>query len=130
MECVGETLDAYSCLLLENHLQFLKLYVRTSRNPISQIVKKISTRDIFKTDTSYRLSISSVSASLKDSWFIHDNNHYVQVTDIGEEGVACNMYKKHSAENFYGKTCKSTLLEIVYVRRNASLKNIGAHSEL
>ena len=65
-----------------------------------------------------------MSASLKDSWFIHDNDHYVKVTDIGEEGVSCNMYKKHSAENFYGKTCKSTLLGIVYVKRNASFINI------
>ena len=122
VEYFGEILDAYSCLLLENHLQFLKLYIRSSRNPISQIVKKISTTDIFETDTGYRLSICTVSASLKDSWFIHDNDHYVKVTGIGEERVSCNMYKKHSAESFYGKTCKSTILGIVYVREKCIIQ--------
>ena len=121
MEYFGETLDAYSCFPFENHLQVLKRYVRNSRNPISQIVKKISTMDTFKTGTSYKQSICTLSASLKDSWFIHENGHYVKVTDIGEEGVSCNI---HSAETFYVKPCKSKLLGIVYFRRSASITNI------
>ena len=48
VEYFGEILDAYSCFPFENHLQVLKRYVRDSRNPISQIVKKISTMDISK----------------------------------------------------------------------------------
>ena len=54
VEYFGETLDAYSCFPFENHLQVLKRYVRNSRNPISQIVKKIFTMGIFKTGTSYK----------------------------------------------------------------------------
>ena len=94
VEYFGETFDAYSCFPFANHLQILKRYVRSSRNPISQIVKKISTMDIFKTGTSYKQSICTVSASLKDNWFIHENGHYVKVTDIGEEGVSCNVYNE------------------------------------
>ena len=80
--------------------------------------------DIFKTGTSYKQSICTVSASLKDSWFIHDSGHYVKVIDTGEEGISCNMYRKHSAEKFYEKPCKSKLLGIVYFRRSASFTNI------
>ena len=68
-------------------------------------------------------SICTVSASLKNSWFIHENGHYVKVTDIGE-GVSCKMYKKHLAENFHEKPCKSKFLGIVYFRKNASFANI------
>ena len=124
MEYFGETLDAYSCFPFENLLQVLKQYIRNSRNPISQIVKKISAMDIFETGTSYKQSICTVSASLKGSWFIHDSSHYVKVIGTGEEGVSCNMYKKHSAENFYEKLRKSKLLGIVYFRRSASFTNI------
>ena len=124
VEYFGETLDAYSCFPFENHLQVLKRYVKSSRNSISQIVKKISTMDIFKTGSSCKHSICTVSASLKDSWFIHESGHYVKVIDIGEEGVSCKMYKKHLAENFYEKPCKSKFLGIVYFRRNASFANI------
>ena len=124
MEYFGETLNAYSCFPFENHLQVLKRYVMNSINPISQIVKKISTMDIFKTGTSYKQSICTVSASLKDSWLIYENGHYVKVTDIGEVAVSCNMCKKHSAENFYEKPCKSKLLGIAYFRRSASFTNI------
>ena len=53
VEYFGET-DAYSTFPFENHLQVLKRYVRNSRNPISQIVKKIFTMGIFKTGTSYK----------------------------------------------------------------------------
>ena len=34
------------------------------------------------------------------------------------------MYKKHLAENFYEKPCKSKFLGNVYFRRNASFANI------
>ena len=44
VEYFGETLDAYSCFPFENHLQVLKQYVRNSRNPISEIVKKTSSK--------------------------------------------------------------------------------------
>ena len=124
VEYFGETFDAYSCFPFENHLQVLKRYVRSSRNPISEIVKKISTMDIFKTGFSCKQSICTVSASLKESWFIQESGHYVKVTDIGEKGVSCKMYKKHLAENFHEKPCKSKFLGIVYFTRNTSFANI------
>ena len=60
LEYFGETLDAYSYFPFENHLQVLKRYVKSSRNSISQIVKKISTMDIFKTGSSCKHSICTV----------------------------------------------------------------------
>ena len=65
MEYFGETLDAYSCFPFENHLQVLKPYVRTSKNPVSQIIKKISTMDIFKTGTSYKQSTVKIQRHSK-----------------------------------------------------------------
>ena len=80
--------------------------------------------DIFKTGSSCEQSICTVSASLKDSWFIHESGHYVKVTDIGEEGVSCKMYRKHLAENVDEKPCKSKFLGIAYFKRNAPFANI------
>lgn len=40
-EYFDETFDAYSYFPFENHLQILKQYVRSSRNPLSQIVKRL-----------------------------------------------------------------------------------------
>ena len=80
--------------------------------------------DIFKTGFSCKQSICTVSASLKESWFIQESGHYVKVTDIGEKGVSCKMYKKHLAENFHEKPCKSKFLGIVYFTRNTSFANI------
>ena len=80
--------------------------------------------DIFKSGTSYKKSISTVSASLKDSWFIYDSGHYVKVVDIDGEGVSCKMYKENSAEIFYEKPCKSKLLGIVYIKKSASFTSI------
>ena len=119
VEYFGETLDAYFCFPFENHWQILKRYVRSSRNPIPQIVQKISKMDIFRTGSSCKQSISTGSASLKGTWFIQESGPYVKVSDIGEEGVSCKMDKKHLAENFYEKPFKSKFHGIVYFRRNA-----------
>ena len=120
-----QSLDSCSAFPFENYLHQLKRMVRSGKNPLAQVVKRLSEWNIFDTipqEKKYKIS------------FKRPNNSYIlrsldccEVVSVAKEcengnsELLCRVYER--PESLFRQPCDSSIIGAYYVHaRNAHMK--------
>ena len=105
-------LDACSSFPFENYMQKLKKMVRSGRNPIAQVAKRMSECS----GTLKQIDETAVSLKVPDNAFLLNNSSCIEVveragnSDWGEELFFCRVYEK--TEPYFTSPCDSRLIGV------------------
>jgi hypothetical protein len=115
MKC---SLNYISAFPFENHLQVIKRLVRTAKNPISQVVKRLSEIENAGVKQHKKLysSISYVSANKRNGCLLLQNEDFAFVIEKRDGGrFLCDVVRQRETDSFFNEPCDSKLLNIVYI---------------
>ena len=103
----------------ENHLQVIKRLVRTAKNPIAQIVKRLG--EVEKTGTKQQkkthTSLSFVSANKRNGCLLLQNDDFAFVIEKrADSKLVCDIVKQRNVDSFITEPLDSKVLNIVYVK--------------
>ena len=107
-----ECLDACSSFPFENYMQKLKRMVRSGKNPIAQIAKRLSEIS----GTLQQIDDTSISCKTPNNAFLLDNLSCIEVVeragncDGGEESFLCRIYE--NTESYFTSPCDSCLIGV------------------
>lgn len=116
MKC---SLNDISAFPFENHLQVIKRLVRTAKNPIAQIVKRLSEVENagIKQQKKTHTSLSFVSANKRNGCLLLQNDDFAFVIEKRADlKLVCDIVKQRYVDSFFMEPLDSKLLNIVYVR--------------
>ena len=111
----GIDLNEISAFKFENFMQKIKKCVRSSKNPVAQVVKRteeIKSCKRFKNND----KMTKIKTTGKDSLFMSNQGDICIVENIDDTSVTCNVISKRYLESFYLSPIDSKLLGIVYIR--------------
>ena len=118
-EYFNSSLDTVSAFPFENYLQTLKKHVKSGNNPISQIVKRRNEIEVANYHRLRKQTHTSISSTVKDSWFLLNCTDVAQVFKITKDGdLRCNVFRHKYLQPLFESPCKSTLVNIFRVRKN------------
>ena len=99
----------------ENHLQFIKKLVNTSRNPIAQCAKRIAEKNASRGFCSTKVSRNLISNSRRDRCILLNSDDFAFVREKNEDGLVCDVVKSQYVESLFTTPCDSKLLNIGYI---------------
>ena len=117
VKCFG-ALDNCSAFPFENYLQQLKKLVRSGRNPLIQIVKRLQERENFSSDYKKKTRLTLTKAP--DNAFIVNKDTCCEVIAVSSDDeenrmLLCRLYEK--TEPFFLHPCDSHVIGVhVYVK--------------
>ena len=119
----GADLNQISAFKFENFMQKMKKCVRSSKNPVAQVVKRteeVKSCNKLKTND----KTMKIKTTGKDSIFMNEQGDICIVENINGTSVTCSVISKRYLESFYLSPIDSKLLGIVYIRdfKNIQLK--------
>ena len=116
-------LNEISAFPFENYMQVLKKFVRNSKNPIAQIVKRVHELEIAGGSYSRKCIVTKVSQSNRDNCFFLMDGRYARVEEVKEGSVyVCSIVNLRYIEDYFIEPSKSTIVNICKVQSNAPMK--------
>lgn len=120
VETFHRPLDSISCFPYENYLQVVKKLVRTSQNPVAQVVKRTYELESFNVSVMKKQLFTEIKCDRKEQWFLLENSNYACVKEIRDnDQFLCNVYNRDTLDSFYIIPCDSKRLNIVYIKDNS-----------
>ena len=122
----NSSLNTISCFPYENFLQHVKKAVKSSSNPIAQIVKRQTEWENSFGFLSKKLLSTKISSVRKDSCFLLQNKNIAFVKEIlSGDSFLCDVVKVRHLEDVYNTPIRSSYLNIVLLpyRNNVKLKS-------
>jgi hypothetical protein len=116
MKC---SLNSISAFPFENHLQVVKRLVRTSKNHVAQVVKRLHEREKARFQHSNKpyTNLSYVSANKRNGCLLLANDDFAFVIEKRDGGrLVCDIIRQRNVDSFFSEPCDSKLLNIVYVK--------------
>lgn len=116
------SLNHLSAFPFENHLQHLKRLVRCGQNPLAQVWKRIN--EVKGSTGCHKVPRASVvSASGKDSTFLHEDGSLVFITALMTCGkLECDVIMERNTTEFFTNPCSSKLFDIQYIGKECHSK--------
>ena len=110
------SLNDISAFSFENSLQRIKKHVRSSRNPIVQVAKRIAEAETAGTFPTVNSHFRYVSPQRKDFCFMLRTEQFLFAREKRHDGqYLCDVFRKRHLENFFHSPCDSQLLNIYYI---------------
>lgn len=111
------SLNDISAFPFENSLQVIKKYVRTPRNPIAQVTKRMIEAEKASTIHVLNNHYRYISTRRKDNCFMLRTEQFVFLRERREDGYyVCDVFRSQYLENFFRDPCDAKLLNIVYIK--------------
>ena len=122
-------LDNISSFPFENYLQVVKKFVRKTKNPLSQIVKRISELEKYSmTGTSQKCLSTKISENNQDSWFLLRSGEFAQIKSKNmDDSYSCNVVMKHHHQSLFTEPCDSKLFNVIYIQ---NINSVSIHKEI
>jgi len=115
-------LDELSSFPFENYLQTLKRLIRSTSNPIAQVVKRVCEYEAVQcSSTDVPVKQHKLGANGRDSVVFLKSGRFAEIVDKTDDHIVCDIYKKSAMQPLYLKPCSSDLLNIVYIRHRAGM---------
>ncbi|XP_047142039.2 uncharacterized protein LOC124816529 isoform X1 [Hydra vulgaris] len=112
------SLDEISAFSFENFFQTLKKYVRTPKNPLVQVAKRIEESEniehIRKGNIKLKQREWRLSTLPRDSIVLLKNNTYAQIIEVRTNGYFCCLFDCSYLQPFFIEPCSSALVGIYY----------------
>lgn len=110
------SLNDISAFPYENHLQSIKKSVKSAKNPIVQVAKRLQEKDLAEVPyTKVKRTFSVISTQMRNRCFLLKNECYAFVREKRNEGtLVCDILKQRNTENYFTRPCE--LLNIALVK--------------
>ena len=111
------SLNAISAFPFENYLQTIKKMVKTSHNPLVQVVKHLAEKKNAHTNTKMpQRPLQLLSTKQKDSCFLLNDERIAFIKEKRPDGsLICSIIPHHQMTNLFEKPCQSKLVNISFV---------------
>ena len=109
------SLNDISAFPFENHLQLIKKKVRSAKNPIVQVSKRL--RELEFCTLKKKSKCHKISTRQRDSCFLLTNDSLAFVKECRKEVFVCEIVRFDQTENFFTEPCHSKLFNIMYISR-------------
>ena len=119
------SLNDISCFPFENHLQQLKKLVRTGRNPLAQVSKRMFEFEHAQRNPNAQVEARPkmyISTRRRDSCFLLEDGFAFVQERRGDGTVVCEVIKQSHTVDFFDKPCQSKLLNIAYIKNSVVFK--------
>ena len=114
VETFGCSLNEVSCFPFENHLQKLKRMVKTGKNPIAQVAKRLKGLENSRNVLPRKERSVIVSTNMRDSCFRLGSDKFAFVKEKRQSGrFLCDVVSQVDMDNLFQQPCCSKLLNIV-----------------
>ena len=111
------SLNDLSAFPFENYLQTLKYYVRNSKNPTAQVVKRIEEIEWHNNEENLTSGYRYISTKPKDNCFILKSEDYVFIKEKRPDGYyLCDIVKQRHTESFFKDPCDSKIINVAFVK--------------
>lgn len=121
------SLNSLSAFPFENELHTVKKLVRSSKNPISQVFKRLAEKKGYSKTKDTPLN-TSISTKYKDSCFMLENEDFAFLKEKKDSGYyACDVVSQTFTENFFTEPCDSKLINIVFMNKGTKMKHKVIH---
>lgn len=108
------SLNDISCFPFENYLQQIKKHVRSGRNPLEQVTRRLS--EIEHSEVKKRKMQVFVSVKERDSCFLLEDERFAFVRQKNADGtLACQILHQRHTSPLFHQPCSSGLLNIVCI---------------
>jgi hypothetical protein len=128
----GCSLNDISAFPFENYLKTVKGLVRNSRNPISQVAKRLKEREVIQEFFVEKSDFIYISTKQRNSCFLLYDESFVFVKEKQEAGnLVCSIIPQEQTDDFFSAPCSSKLLNIVFLPKNRRMqRKVIARSSL
>ncbi len=111
------SLNDISAFPFENHLQQIKKHVRSGKNPLAQVTRRLSEIEYAnaKTQPEARPRMF-LSTKEKDNCFLLRDEKFAFIRERRDGIVVCDVLHQRYTSPLFEKPCNSKLLNIVYTR--------------
>jgi hypothetical protein len=122
MKC---SLNSVSAFPFENHLQVIKRLVRTAKNPIVQVVKRLHEIEVagVQHHNKQYTCLSYISTNTRNGCLLLTNEDFAFVVEKRDGAkLVCDIIRQSSADSFFSDPCDSKLFNIVYVKNFETIR--------
>lgn len=116
------SLNRVSAFPFENHLQSIKKLVRNAKNPLAQIINRLSEKRNYANYSSRESHYRIVSSRERDCCFLTKSGQYIFIEKETPQGLVCRVVGEHQTQNFFVVPCESKLIDIVFIGKQKTYK--------
>ncbi|XP_063061794.1 uncharacterized protein si:dkey-242h9.3 isoform X6 [Engraulis encrasicolus] len=110
------SLNDISCFPFENYLQQVKKDVRSGRNPLEQVTRRLTEREHSAVKNHKTRPQVFISAKERDSCFLLENDRFAFVQRKNADGtLACKILHQRHTSPLFHQPCSSALLNVVCI---------------
>jgi hypothetical protein len=119
----GTCLDDLSAFPFENYLRTLKRLVRSTKNPIVQVAKRLVEYELIRGEPkAIQKDNITIKCNNRDSTVLLKNGCYADITTIRPDSLVCKIYSRLSLQPFYSEPCSSDLFSVHFMNNSTSYK--------
>jgi hypothetical protein len=110
------TLDDLSAFKFENYLHMLKKLIRSARNPVVQVAKRIEEQEACVKQGSSMTPEKKfkLAAQGRDSLIQLHNGKYAEVLSVENDKIHCAVFRSRSLKPFFSQPCSSDIIDIYF----------------